>query len=710
MASARGDYTGRPQYELVYDISVYDYSGGYVRFAYNVYAHSKVGYGSFSSTPQPFTVYIGNTLIASGSAALNFAPGDFAGKTIGLASGVTGYVVVGNWSFSAYHSNNGVIGSASAAGTINVATAPPPPIPVATTPDQITATTMRYQFNSGGDGGSPNTSYAYQWSTTPDFSSGNSPWIGSSGTSIITGLPPDTTIYIWSRAQNAIGLSGNSAIKSGKTLAASSPGINVTPALDGQSATVALTPPPDVPSPSGYRLEYRPLGGSTTALDVGSVTVVSPLSPGATYEWRAAAKSGTYTGPFSEWVPIVQPNPNISTGDFFDGNTAAKTDITYAWNGAVNNSTSRAVGKAVLGWGSFASGDDESGGSGVVYRITGGRSQTYAARVDFWTPTAAPGFHAGTDWVAGSGFTALSGAVYEGLIYVRLPVRANRVALMFIWVDGSNNEVGRDVGDSVLVPASAATWTALRGTGTPPTNAVRGALRVIDVEGPGWSLWQSGDIIVLDDAITPFATYYFDGNTADTATSVFVWDGTPNASISRELVSTLPPPNPLIDPDCPPVPAPPRPPAISDACVEDDTTEWRRFWQEIPADYVHTWIDSVPVLQIEASTPARLVRVRYYPNPFNRPLTELERDSFCSEQIISFIPGGATLTLDGMTERVYAEIESSSTRYAADSLLRTDSNVWPALSCGIPYYVTVDVPSDTPANALDLRYSLAHRY
>lgn len=592
-----------------------------------------------------------------------------------------------------------------------IGTVPPPPNPLPTTPDQITATTMRYQFGSAGDGGANIVRWEYQYSTSPTFATGNSAVFASNGTSIVTDLMPSTTYYLRSRGVNTIGNGNWSAIRSGTTVAASAPGLLVSPALDGRSAQVALTPPPDMPNPSGYRLEYRLVGGTTTVVAVTtSPLVVSPLSPGATYEWRAAAQSGTYTGPFTAWGAYIQPNTNTNPGDFFDGSTPARADITYSWVAVSGSSMSRARAQNVRGWGIFASGSAVSGGQGAVYRVTGGRSQTFAARIDFWVDAVAPGFHAGIAFDAASAFPALQNAVYDGLIHVQLPARSQRLAAMFVWVNAAGVEVGRNVGPDVLVGANVTTWTPLQATGTPPPSAVRGALRVIDVAGPGWAVWRGGDSMLLDDAITPFTKYYFDGNTPDTAQWDYVWEGAVNASPSMRVASTTSGDSPLIDPDCPPVPAPPRPPAIPDSCIEDETTQWRRFWQEIPAIYVPVWIDTVPILRIHTATAVRLVRVRYYPNPFGRPLSDLESDSFCAEQIISFIPGDTIFTLDGVTERAWAEVAGSSNTLAADHLLRGDSSLWPLLGCGVGYYITVDVPTDTPANAVDIEYSLVQRY
>lgn len=593
-----------------------------------------------------------------------------------------------------------------------IATIPQAPTPVAGTPDQITATSLRYSFSGNWDGGSPIIRYEYQFSTSPTFASGNSGVInnGLNGIGVISDLTPNTVYYQRSRGVNAVGNGPWSSITSGQTLVATAPGMLVSPSLDGRSASVALTPPPEIPSPSGYRLEYRIGTGAATGFDVTTSPYSVPnLTPGTTYQWRSAAVKGAYTGPFTAWTSVAQPNTNTNPGDYFDGSSPARTDVSYAWLGAANNTMSRAVGKAVTGWGAFGTGNAVSGGTGAVFRVTGGRSQAFAARVDFWSPTTVAGFHAGTAYDAGSTFPALQGATYNGLIHVRLS-RNQRLAAMYIWLNGAGVEVGRSMGTGQLVGASTDAWTPIRVAGTPPAGATRGAIRVIDVAGTGWSTWKSGDSMLLDDAITPFADYYFDGSTPDTADWNYSWDGAANASPSRGTANTAVPVSPLVDPDCPPVPPPPRPPQIADDCVEDDTFEWRRFWQEIPAVYVPTWVDTVPILKIETTTAVRLVRVRYYPNPFGRALADLEREGYCSEQTISYIPGDTIFTLDGVGQRAYAELEGSSSTLAADHLLRGDSTLWPVIGCGVGYYVTVDVPTDTPSNALGLSYSLVQRY
>src|SRR5690606_6238974 len=189
-------------------------------------------------------------------------------------------------------------------------------------------------------------------------------------------------------AVNSVGEGPWSSDLSASTLPSVPPGMTVTPSITGTSATVALTPPQGVSSVTSYRVERRPIGGSATAYNSPtSPIVISGLTPGSTHEYRSSAFIGSYQTPWTEWVTRTQPQPNTNPGDYFDGSTPDKPDIDYLWNAAVNNSTSRAVAKAPLGWRTFSDGSAISGGDGVVIRATGGRSGDFSARVTFFTDT-----------------------------------------------------------------------------------------------------------------------------------------------------------------------------------------------------------------------------------------------------------------------------------------------------------------------------------
>lgn len=77
---------------------------------------------------------------------------------------------------------------------------------------------------------------------------------------------------------------------------------------------------------------------------------------------------------------------------------------------------------------------------------------------------------------------------------------------------------------------------------------------------------------------------------------------------------------PILDPDCPPIPAPPRPPQIVDTCIED-VAVWQRYWLTIPAEEVSAWSQMLPSVTLTTQAQdVRQVRVRFFPNPFSYPI------------------------------------------------------------------------------------------
>lgn len=106
------------------------------------------------------------------------------------------------------------------------------------------------------------------------------------------------------------------------------------------------------------------------------------------------------------------------------------------------------------------------------------------------------------------------------------------------------------------------------------------------------------------------------GNT-QTAMFPTVMSSLPTAEwVDPPIVDTTP--APILDPDCPPVPTPPRPPAIPNACVTDEET-WQRYWLDIPVLYSSVWSAMVPAVTISTGAEEiRQVRVRVFPNPFDR--------------------------------------------------------------------------------------------
>lgn len=152
----------------------------------------------------------------------------------------------------------------------------------------------------------------------------------------------------------------------------------------------------------------------------------------------------------------------------------------------------------------------------------------------------------------------------------------------------------------------------------------------------------------------------------------------------------------IVDPNLPALASPPRPPTIPVDGFGSDPAQWRRYEVNIPADEVALWATTVPSITLTSSTSAfRRIRVRLYPNPFGYSAETVDPLSYCSEFIVSYLPTQTTLTMNGITQRAFAAVAGAAST-PADNLLYGSGGVpmtWPELSCGIPYLMTVDVPT-----------------
>lgn len=197
----------------------------------------------------------------------------------------------------------------------------------------------------------------------------------------------------------------------------------------------------------------------------------------------------------------------------------------------------------------------------------------------------------------------------------------------------------------------------------------------------------------------------FDGDT-DGAGTEYTWTGTIHASTSKFAEDK---PKVITDPDCDPVPVAPQPPGIVPDCPRD-VEEWRRYWMEIPAEFAGGWRESVPVVKLTtASNAVRDVRLRFFPNPGGASLGEIDPCAALGDFYITYIPPDTVMVVDGVRERVTADV---SNRGPANAMhLTSDSNDygparWPAMTCDIPYFMTVDIAPDEVLD-LDIRLAVA---
>lgn len=152
------------------------------------------------------------------------------------------------------------------------------------------------------------------------------------------------------------------------------------------------------------------------------------------------------------------------------------------------------------------------------------------------------------------------------------------------------------------------------------------------------------------------------------------------------------------DPDCPAPPIPPGPPEIVNSCVTSPAS-YNRTVVQIPADTVPRNLSAFPIITMTAGTTAvRQARIRFWENPDDLLIENLEQCSFDGEIIVSYLAPGATLVIDGVLREATASAPGVPSVNANHVLYGPDGGPvdWPVLSGGVPYLVTLDLDSDEP--------------
>lgn len=692
-------------------------------YAWSLSAHRNGGWGgSFNAGALPYAVSVAGQGF-TGSAPLNFSSGV---ADLTLASGVTGWVshdAAGYLNIAVAASHGGGQFGVADTGYSWFATDRIPKKPGA--PDWINATevginSMRINWGGGADnGGAAIDQYLLRRSLTPDFASFVQ-YInpGNDFTELVTGLTPGVKYYWKVYAHNSVDYGPASSVLAQATLPADPPGLVVAAALTGQQAKLTMTPPGGVSGVSKYNIERRVFGTTTpvTAKETtGTVYTDSGLQPGTSYEWRANAVISGYTSPWSGWVAATMPNPNTSPGDYFDGDTASTAVLDYSWVGTADLSRSVATGAVPAGWMAYDD-DNPTGSIGVVSRANGGLFGVHAAQVSVQSAPSATGLVMGVSFEGAAAVTP--DATYWGSLYLLCGAAQYpavfQPGIRFFSVLG--NVLSTSWGDVVQNATLAENWTWKRyaAYGVAPANAAKAAPVIRDAGSvPMPFTLAAGNRFLLDGAMVSLGELfpYFDGSTTDVPGYDYQWLDTPNASPSIRYTVAVPLIDPLADPDCTPLPLPPMPPAIPSDCIEDVGT-WRRYVVQVPRSEVRQWTATLPTLVLETGSVAeRQVRIRFFPNPDGLPPQQVDPETWEGELILSYVPPSTVITLDGVSERVRAEVAGAAAIPANQLLYGSNGGpaTWPEFNCGSDYLITLDVPTDAPSGNLSTQLLLTPR-
>lgn len=308
---------------------------------------------------------------------------------------------------------------------------------------------------------------------------------------------------------------------------------------------------------------------------------------------------------------------------------------------------------------------------------------------------------------AKSTIDVVAGGTYTASVYAGSNVAAT-ATLSIAFYTAAGLPVGviaRGPSESLdaAVPLGVAQWHRPYVTATAPANAagavvnveVRKVLSGAQLSDAAWFTCvlfeQAGDLLS-----------YFDGSSQDAGNISYRWTGTANASTSQTLLAIPAPVGSIVDPDCPTVPPPPKPPVIDVSCVDTPAT-WRRYVVDVGADLVPDWRDTVPIIRLQThGTAVRQVRIRFYPNPLEAPLQALNPCDYCGEFVITYIPARSVMTIDGIRQWASITDDQTGNVFTANHLLSSSDGgpvSWPILSCGVPYTLVVDV---SPTDVVDV--------
>lgn len=149
------------------------------------------------------------------------------------------------------------------------------------------------------------------------------------------------------------------------------------------------------------------------------------------------------------------------------------------------------------------------------------------------------------------------------------------------------------------------------------------------------------------------------------------------------------------DPDCPAPPAPPGPPQIDETCVTEPSA-YDRTVVEITEDTVPRNLTAYPIITLTAgATAVRQARIRFWANPDNLTIEQMDQCSYDGEIIVSYLAAGATIVIDGVLREATVTAPGFESRNANHVLYGPNGGPvdWPELTGGIPYLVTLELDS-----------------
>ncbi|MFF3096832.1 hypothetical protein [Streptomyces cyaneofuscatus] len=163
----------------------------------------------------------------------------------------------------------------------------------------------------------------------------------------------------------------------------------------------------------------------------------------------------------------------------------------------------------------------------------------------------------------------------------------------------------------------------------------------------------------------------------------------------------------LTDPLCPAPPLPARAPVPVDSCYPTGIAQFRRSVISLSPVDQPEWLEAVPVLELETGgTALRRLVVRFWANPLDTDCMEVaDPCAACTDIQIPYLPAGATLRVDGRTQRaeVTCAAGSQGSVTSAPTLYGPlgQSFEWPVFSCATG--LCIEILSTAATTSADAR-------